>query len=175
MRRTGSIPANQTEGSTLRTWLLAIMPNEVRNGLSCCRARGTSCGTQQGTDTNLPLQNRGETGRKELESTRSELMQVRISYDACRTERSELENVTLNLRNDLAERVSSIERLQAVLAEKAAALAEKNAVLAEKDAVLAEKDAAVRRLEAIIHQLETCRSMRITAPMRAIGRILKSE
>ncbi len=170
--------------------------------------------------------------RKELESTRSELMQVRVSYDACRTQRTELENVMLNLRNDLAERVSSIERLQALvaekdlaverinssvradheatipnlehviadkdavlaeknaalaekdaaltakdaaLAEKDAALAEKDAALAEKDAALVEKDAAVQRLEAAVQELATCRSMRITAPMRAIGRLFKSE
>jgi len=124
----------------------------------------------------------------------------------------------LNLRNDLAERVSSIERLQAlvaekdlaverinssvradheatipnlehviadkdaVLAEKNAALAEKDAALtakdaalAEKDAALVEKDAAVQRLEAAVQELATCRSMRITAPMRAIGRLFKSE
>jgi uncharacterized protein YoxC len=91
--------------------------------------------------------------RKELENTRSELMQVRISYDSCRTERLELENAAHTLRSDLEEREVLIERLHAALAEK---------------------DAAVQRLEATIHQLATCRSMRITAPMRAIGRLFKS-
>jgi hypothetical protein len=111
--------------------------------------------------------------RKALESTRSELMQVRVSYDACRTERLELENAVQSLRSVLAEREVSIERMHAALAEKGAALAEKDAALAEKDAALAEKDAAIQRLEAAVHQLSSCRSMRVTAPMRAIGRLFK--
>jgi hypothetical protein len=38
---------------------------------------------------------------------------------------------------------------------------------------LAGRDDTIRRLEAAVQELATCRSMRVTAPMRAFGRLFK--
>lgn len=103
--------------------------------------------------------------RRELENIRSELMQVRVSYDACRTERAELEKAIKDLRNNLAERELSMEQL------KDAAAAERNAMMQRFERATADAETARRE----IHQLVTSRSMRITAPIRAIGRLLKSD